>query len=209
MSWQVQQMTEAVGTLVNGMLAVLMAKFIVNDLPHAAGLLANPSGYPTIRKYEEPGQIDSILKYSPELHPAFNFLELYALIAEEKATGQHIEEAFSIACSESSRLLQLYEDIDPTELDEYRAESYRLNMPRLKKAEEACREAKTRADKVILVDSLAGTVHYMVTHSGGDTPLPLPFGIDPEDYDAQMAVHRILGTLGVGEIDWREIYRGK
>lgn len=31
-----------INTLANGLLALLMAKFVLNDLPHSAGLLANP-----------------------------------------------------------------------------------------------------------------------------------------------------------------------
>ncbi len=33
--------------LFNGMLAILLAKFVINDLPHAAGLTSNP-GFPKV-----------------------------------------------------------------------------------------------------------------------------------------------------------------
>jgi len=180
----------------SGMITFMMAKFILNDLPHVLEQASSPiyskeflnfvadkvatasflklTGVNTSRVLES-------IRFSK---PGFaKLLNMYYHIATERATPEEVNTAFRIASVENSRLAgryRLYCQTRPT------GKEFSSIVDTIEGITVDTKAADTQSDKVIVVDKFMAVTHGMIVDRwegydlSGET-YPLPFDLTNEE----------------------------
>ena len=165
-----------ISNFANGMLAMMLTKFMMNDVPHRLLFNCNRIGWAEaaweqlLTFLRSKGfdvvtfvELAKSVKKSEEFKKA---LSGYFLINAGKAPYYVVEDAFNILKAEFMESIGRYEDFFPTR--EATVENLEKDLPGIKTVYELFSVAPTRLDMLIAIDAVMHLAHVSEAYIGGE-----------------------------------------